>query len=258
MSLRTLLSQRKKLIKRRRLQAKSLEEPEEQGVESSEGEGMKLRPPSSTGRERISLLYNLGIEDSQVDTQLWTEGMRHLNEDNSTYLKPRRPSPSEDVHFSQRPPGWFGSDEPELDEDDTALAADGQDGVSENQSKETVQLMAEIRTLQDENKKLQARVNDTSQELKEILDKNTQLTCSLKQSRKHSSALMSQIAVLKSKNDSLHLETSKQQVKLRAITGIIARTGDIFVEFGSGSFDSEKLHHEMNGVLLSHLESSQS
>ncbi|KAJ3904532.1 hypothetical protein F5879DRAFT_954525 [Lentinula edodes] len=255
-----------KLIKRKRTRYSSLETSNltsaQEDKESSDEEGMKLRPPSSSGRKRISLLYNLGIEDSQIETQHWTEGMRHLNEDKITFTKSRRPSPSEDVHFSQRPRGWFGSDELEPVEDDAAAAVgkdaevkieDGPQDESEHArilAAENSQLVIEVTTLKCQNEKLQAHVDRTLHELKDTLAQNTQLTHLLDQSRTHSTSLSYKI-------DSLLGKASEQQAKVDALTGIIARTGDIFVEFGSGTFDGEKLHMQMNSVLLNHLEGSQ-
>ncbi|KAJ4485090.1 hypothetical protein C8R41DRAFT_921389 [Lentinula lateritia] len=255
-----------KLIKRKRTWYSSLETSNltsaQEDEESSNEEGMKLRPPSSSGRKQISLLYNLGIEDSQVETQHWTEGMRCLNEDKITFTKSRRPSPSEDVHFSQRPHGWFGSDELNPVEDDAAAAVgkdaevkikDGpQDEFKHARilAAENSQLVIGVTTLKCQNEKLQAHVDRTLHELKDTLARNTQLTCLLDQSRTHSTSLSYKI-------NSLLEKALEKQAKVNALTGIIARTGDIFVEFASGTFGGEKLHMQMNSVLLNHLEGSQ-
>ncbi|KAJ3755923.1 hypothetical protein EV360DRAFT_72439 [Lentinula raphanica] len=220
---------------------------EDREAESSEGEGMKLRPPSSTGCKQICRIYDLGLEDSQLDTQCWTEGMQQLNEHNTTYLKPRRPSPSEDIHFSQQPPGWFGSDELEPDNDNMLSDADAENrSIKDESEANNLELLAEIRALKHQNEKLQAQVNDTSQELEDVLAKNSELNSSLDHSHLWYSTLVVKTAALRSQNNDLQEDAVKQQVKLEALTGIITQTGDIFVEFGSSSFDGEKLHRQMN------------
>ncbi|KAJ4484459.1 hypothetical protein C8R41DRAFT_868584 [Lentinula lateritia] len=217
---------------------------------ASARDSMQLRLPSASGRERISLC----LEDLQIETQRWVEGMHRFNEHKHFRIKSPQPkivsdeSQSEDadaldtVAFSQMaPPGWFGGlgkdDDVDVKLEDEPETADLECKNVRRASKSLH--VGKIGILRKRNQMLQARLNIASQGLSDANAKNTQLAHLLCESRTHNREVTDELSRTADELAQANARIQQMEEQLYSQNKIFAHVGTIFTSLSLSSEGSE-------------------
>ncbi|KAJ3875341.1 hypothetical protein F5051DRAFT_442492 [Lentinula edodes] len=214
-------------------------------------DSMQLRLPSASGRERISLLYELGLEDSQIETQRWVEGMHSFNERKRVRIKSPRPEIADNesqsdhadvldtVAFSQMaPPGWFGGpgeDDGSSPIDDAEIKLEGED-ERETPDLELLNVrpasinpdIAEIGMLRRKNQTLETGLRDANA-------KNARLRHLLNESQTHNREVTDKWSWTADELAQANAHIHQMEAQLYSHNTIFAHVGTIFTSLSSSS-----------------------
>ncbi|KAJ3915062.1 hypothetical protein F5877DRAFT_70176 [Lentinula edodes] len=207
-------------------------------------DSMQLRLPSASGHERISLLYELGLEDSQKHSAGLKACTTSMNTNMSAQANNEGQSDNADaldtVAFSQiAPPGWFGGPGKEgrsspIDDIDIKLEDKRETPDFELPHVRSASInphIAEIGMLRRKNQTLEAQLETG---LHDASTKNSQLTHLLNESRTHNREVTNKLLRTADELAQANARIHQMEAQLYSHNTIFTHVGTIFTSLSLG------------------------